>query len=79
MKYTIHYYAMLRELTGTAAEEIVSPAGTPGELYAELRERHPIPAERDFLKVAVNDEIREWDTALHDGDRVAFLPPYAGG
>jgi molybdopterin converting factor small subunit len=31
------------------------------------------------LKVAVNDEFRDWDTPLAAGDRVVFIPPVAGG
>jgi molybdopterin converting factor small subunit len=31
------------------------------------------------LKVAVNDEFRDWDAVLADGDRVVFIPPVAGG
>jgi molybdopterin converting factor small subunit len=30
-------------------------------------------------KVAVNDEIKDWNVALSPGDEVLFFPPVAGG
>jgi molybdopterin synthase sulfur carrier subunit len=31
------------------------------------------------VMVAVNQEVVDWDSPIHDGDEVAFLPPVTGG
>lgn len=78
---TIHirYYAMLREERGLAAEAVETEAGTAAVLYEELKARHGLKWPRDRLKVAVNDELKNWDTGLREDDIVSFLPPVAGG
>jgi molybdopterin converting factor subunit 1 len=74
----IEYFAALREYTGLSSEEIATDAQTVDQLYAELDGRHAFPAIGQ-LKVAVNDEFGDWQTALADGDSVVFIPPVAGG
>jgi len=74
----IEYFAVLREHVGRAAEEIRTTATTVGELYAELDRRYAFPAV-GRVKVAVNDEFREWNAPVRDGDLVVFIPPVAGG
>ncbi len=74
----IEYFAILREHVGCAHEALSTPAKTVAELYAELDQRHAFPAV-GRMKVAVNDEFCDWDTALRDGDSVVFIPPVAGG
>jgi molybdopterin converting factor small subunit len=32
-----------------------------------------------MLRVAVNDEFRDWTWPLQANDRVVFIPPVAGG
>ena len=41
-------------------------------------QRYAFPA-MGRVKVAVNDEFREWSAPLRDGDFVVFIPPVAGG
>lgn len=74
----IDYFAVLREHVGRPSEELATAAATLGDLYAELDGRYGFPA-LGQVKVAVNDEFRDWDTRLRDGDRVVFIPPVAGG
>ncbi len=74
----IEYFAILREHAGRPREELATAATTLRGLYAELDGRYGFPA-LGALKVAVNDEFRDWDTRLRDGDRVVFIPPVAGG
>ena len=74
----IEYFAVLREHVGRAQEDLATTASTVGELYAELDQRYVFPP-IGRVKVAVNDEFRDWNTPLEDGDFVVFIPPVAGG
>jgi molybdopterin-guanine dinucleotide biosynthesis protein A len=75
----IQYYAILREQAGRSEETLDTSAGTPAELYAELRQRHPFQLGPAQLKVALNSEFSDWQTPLKHGDTVVFIPPVAGG
>ena len=75
----IQYYAILREQAGRSEETVDTSAGTPAELYAELRQRHPFQLTSAHLKVALNSEFGDWQTPLKHGDTVVFIPPVAGG
>jgi len=75
----IQYYAILREQAGRSEETLDTSAGTPAELYAELRQRHPFQLSSAQLKVALNSEFSDWQTPLKHGDTVVFIPPVAGG
>jgi molybdopterin converting factor subunit 1 len=74
----IEYFAVLREHVGRAGEELRTSATTVGELYAELDQRYAFPAV-GRVKVAVNDEFRDWSAPVRDGDFIVFVPPVAGG
>ncbi len=78
MRVRVDYFAVLRERAGRAHETLDTSASTPRELYRELSARRQLPPGKG-LKVAVNDEFRNWDWALAEGDRVVFIPPVAGG
>lgn len=79
------YLARLRESLGVDAENIVLPRGvcdvaglrqwlcSRGETWAaELAPGRPI-------RVAVNQLVVEENTAVAEGDEVAFFPPVTGG
>ncbi len=79
MQIWIRYFAALREQAGVAEECLESGAATPADLYEEVRAARGLSLPRSMLRVAVNDEFCEWRKHLEPGDRVAFLPPVAGG
>jgi molybdopterin converting factor subunit 1 len=74
----VEYFAVLREHVGRAGEELRTAATTVGELYAELDQRYAFPSV-GRMKVAVNDEFRDWNAPVRDGDFIVFIPPVAGG
>ena len=79
MKITVRYFALFREQAGRDSELIEFAGGTAAELFTTMAEIHPdLKAEAAAL-VAVNDEMREWETILIEGDEVLFFPPVAGG
>ncbi len=81
MKKTIHlqYFALLREERGLPRETIKTTAQSLGDLYAELKKKHKFKLSLEFLKVAVNNEFKDWATKLKENDSVVFIPPVAGG
>lgn len=74
----VRYFAILREHTGRDVEALDTAAATAGELYLELDGRYRFPR-LTSIKVAINDEFRDWNSAIADGDDVVFMPPVAGG
>jgi molybdopterin synthase sulfur carrier subunit len=81
---TLRYFASLRETVGVETEAL-SPehAGTVDDIRALLRERGAPWAEvldpsRRVL-AAVNQQMAQPDTAVADGDELAFFPPVTGG
>ena len=75
----VHYYALFREQAQRSEEQLETSAQTPAELYTELQARYPFQLAREQLKVAVNSDFSDWNTALRNGDTVVFIPPVAGG
>lgn len=78
---TVHveYFAALRERRGIARESIQTASATAGALYDELADRYGFRLDRSRTRVAVNDEVRPWESPLAEGDRVVFLTPFGGG
>lgn len=76
---TIQYFAILREQAGRSAETLESRAPDARALYEELRALRQLQLRPEQLRVAINDAFSDWSQPLKAGDRVAFLPPVAGG
>ena len=74
----VEYFAILRERAGRDRERLTTTLNTPADLFAELQARYGFPA-MTSIKVAINDEFADFQTALKDGDSVVFIPPVAGG
>jgi len=74
-------FARLREQAGTDAETVeVRPGSTVDEVYDALQKAHAgLEANRESVRVAVNQEFADWDAIVSDGDEVAFIPPVSGG
>ena len=75
----VQYFAILREQAGRSVETLESSAHDARELYEELRALRQLQLRPEQLRVAINDAFGEWSQPLQAGDRVAFLPPVAGG
>jgi molybdopterin converting factor subunit 1 len=76
---TARYFAAFRERAGRDAEALDTNARTAAELYGELARKHGFADSMTRCKVAVNDEIADWNVQLAAGDEVLFFPPVAGG
>jgi len=75
----LQYYAGLREKRGCSKETITTRAATVEELYDELIEQHDFEHPKSSLRVAINDEFRDWGSSLESDDLVVFIPPVSGG
>ena len=73
--------ALLRDVAGAEACRMVLPSGASGlELKTRLVEQHHrLAGWMSCTRLAVNSEYQPWETALHDGDEVALIPPVSGG
>ena len=74
-------FARLREQAGADSQNVELPSGsTVSDVYNAVKRLHPgLPADRNAIRVALNQEFVDWDAGVTDGDEVAFIPPVSGG
>lgn len=77
------YFAWVRERIGVPREEVETTAATVHDLVAELRSREEryeaAFADTSALRVALDQELAEFDAPLTGVREVAFFPPMTGG
>jgi molybdopterin synthase sulfur carrier subunit len=76
---TVRYFAGFREHAGTSEESVSVDADTAADLFEQLKDRHGSSEPLGHCKVAINEEMADWDAAISDGDTVLLFPPVAGG
>ncbi len=83
MSLDVLYFAWLRERIGLPRERVETGAETVAELVAELRareDRYDVAfSDLRALRVAVDQELAEFDAPLAGVREVAFFPPMTGG
>ena len=83
MKLRVLYFAWLRERIGEPREEVETRAGTVAGLVAELRlreERYALAfSDLASVRVALDQELADFDAPLAGVREVAFFPPMTGG
>ena len=77
------YFAWVRERIGLPKETVETEAVTVADLVAELVAREPryasAFADLSALRVALDQELSEFDAPLAGVREVAFFPPMTGG
>jgi len=77
------YFAWVRERIGLPKERVETSAKTVADLVAELKareERYAVAFEdTSALRVAVDQELADFDASLEGVREVAFFPPMTGG
>lgn len=82
---TLLYFARLREALGTGQEQLALPSTVQSlnALRAHLALRGGAwaveMAQARNLRAAINQTVATPDSAIADGDEVAFFPPVTGG
>ena len=83
MKLDIRYFAWLRERVGTGHETVETEAATVADLVEELRAREDryemAFSDLSALRVAVDQELTDFDASIAGAREVAFFPPMTGG
>jgi sulfur-carrier protein len=80
---TIKYFASLKSIAEKEEDslEIENPISID-QLSDIISKRAPkmgaVIREKKVM-ISVNQEMASIDTIIHDGDEVAFLPPFSGG
>lgn len=76
MSIKIRFFASLADKLGMeTASCAASEESTAKTVWQAVVETPP----DEHTKVAVNQVYANWDTAVTDGDEVAFFPPVTGG
>lgn len=77
------YFAWVRERIGLPKEQVDSNAATVSELVDELRAREPryeaAFSDLSALRVALDQELSDFNASLEGVREVAFFPPMTGG
>jgi molybdopterin-guanine dinucleotide biosynthesis protein A len=76
---TLEFFAKLRDEAGCSAMAHTTSAATAAGLWDEIRLLHNLSMDLDSVRLAVNDEFAPWTRPLAPDDRIAFMPPFAGG
>jgi sulfur-carrier protein len=79
----VMYFAWVRERIGVPKEQIETKATTVADLVEELRAREPryeaAFADLSALRVALDQDLSEFNASLAGVREVAFFPPMTGG
>ncbi|MCV2883006.1 molybdopterin converting factor subunit 1 [Actibacterium sp. XHP0104] len=79
----ILYFAWVRERIGLPREQVETNAATVADLVEELRareERYAAAfADLSALRVALDQDLADFDASLDGVREVAFFPPMTGG
>jgi len=80
---TVRFFAHLKEIVGQEEVHLTIPDQSSLKQLRDLLEE-TIPsmkgiAQKQAFGIAVNQEFVGEEATLHDGDEIAFLPPFSGG
>ncbi|HME12133.1 MAG TPA: MoaD/ThiS family protein, partial [Candidatus Acidoferrum sp.] len=81
MTAKVLFFGRLREIVGRGEDAFALTDGAPIDgIFAYYAERYPRLAEfRASVVASRNREFVDWETPVHSGDEIAFLPPVSGG
>jgi molybdopterin synthase sulfur carrier subunit len=75
---TVLYFAGMKDVAG-CAQEIVGLYPDSARLFDVISAKYAFGVSQAQIRVAINGHFAAWDSPLHNGDVVAFIPPVSGG
>ena len=69
---TVRYFALFRENAGLDEETLTLDAETAADVFAATRDRHGSAEPLGHCKVAINDQMVDWDAPVGDGEDPAL-------
>ena len=79
----ILYFAWLRERVGEPSERIETNSETVADLIEELRSREERYAlafsDLGSIRVAIDQEMADFNAPISEASEIAFFPPMTGG
>lgn len=78
MTLDVKYFGMIAEWVGTSENELEFSGSNVFDLKTQLEASYS-QLKGISLQVAVNHQIASVDQTLNENDKVAILPPFAGG
>ncbi len=80
---TIKFFASLKTIAQMEEDRIEVENSISMDQLSEIISKTS-PKMGEFIRekkvmISVNQEMADSDTIVHDGDEVAFLPPFSGG
>lgn len=81
IRVKVLFFGRLKEIAGRTQDSLdLAPDADIESLFANYASRYPeLQQYRSSLVASCNQEFAPWNTILHAGDEVAFLPPVSGG
>jgi molybdopterin converting factor subunit 1 len=81
IRVKVLFFGRLKEILGRTQESVDLAVESDIEsLFAQYVSHYPeLKQFRSSLVASCNQEFAPWNTPLHAGDEVAFLPPVSGG
>ena len=77
------YFSWIRERIGKSSESIETRAATVIELIEELKKKDAryseVFSDLGSFRVAVNQELTNFDASITEAKEIAFFPPMTGG
>ena len=80
---TVKFFASLKAIAEKEEEQIEVQSSISMDQLSDIISKTS-PRIGDIIRdnkimISVNQEMADADTVMHDGDEVAFLPPFSGG
>ncbi|MBC8285315.1 MAG: MoaD/ThiS family protein [Nitrospinae bacterium] len=80
---TVKFFASLKTIAEKEEEhiEVQSPISMDqlSDIISKTSPKMGDIIRDNKIMISVNQEMADADTVIHDGDEVAFLPPFSGG
>ena len=77
------YFSWIRERIGKSGESIETRAATVVELIEELKNKDvrysEVFSDLGSFRVAINQELTNFDASITEAKEIAFFPPMTGG